>query len=297
MTIKMKNRASILNKILEKRNADFYVKHTTTWKNNEALEGYVLISENNSAAPVIYREKWYEQPDYAVVDFLIEEQKKYAFSTDPSIVINKEYILKNVFPELVSNENIAELTSNDICHVKFLDMNAIFRIDATPLMPKHLNENASIKITNQILNGLDLSLDEINNMALENIKDDVYIEDMNAILATIAAEKTGIDIEDFSIDENPPMWVCSNESRHFGAAIMLCPSTLVKIQERLNSKKIIILPSSIHELIAIPFTDDVDLETFQDMVQKVNGSVVNTQERLTDSIYIIEDGNITIGIN
>ena len=56
-----------------------------------------------------------------------------------------------------------------------------------------------------------------------------------------------------------------------------------------NTKKIMILPSSIHEMILIPCHDcEYDIESCSEIVKLVNENEVELTEQLTDRAYIIE---------
>ena len=54
-----------------------------------------------------------------------------------------------------------------------------------------------------------------------------------------------------------------------------------------NTDKIVVLPSYIHEMLLIPYTEDMDIDTFSEMVEEVNNAEVEPIERLTDRAYII----------
>jgi len=51
--------------------------------------------------------------------------------------------------------------------------------------------------------------------------------------------------------------------------------------------KIVVLPSSVHEMLLVPYTEEMSLEDFSAMVSEVNNTEVRPEERLTDRAYII----------
>ncbi len=85
------------------------------------------------------------------------------------------------------------------------------------------------------------------------------------------------------------LYVCTNDSGMFGAAVMLMGSVIKKIAERLGGS-IYILPSSIHEIIIIPRTEEYDLKMLKETVQAVNSTVVNDCDYLSDSVYSYDAG-------
>lgn len=93
------------------------------------------------------------------------------------------------------------------------------------------------------------------------------------------------------------MYLLSNHERVFGAAAVLDADSLKKLTERLN-KNLIILPSSIHEVLLVP--DDgrahAGREFYRNMVKEVNDTQVEPEERLSYNVYYYDriSGKITI---
>ena len=54
-----------------------------------------------------------------------------------------------------------------------------------------------------------------------------------------------------------------------------------------NTDKVVVLPSSVHEMLLVPYTEEIDIDTFSEMVEEVNTAEVDPTERLTDRAYII----------
>ena len=81
-----------------------------------------------------------------------------------------------------------------------------------------------------------------------------------------------------------PMVVVTNESKVFGATEILKSETLAKIAEDFDDD-VVILPSSIHEVICVPL-NDIDGNPMVGMVRDINRSVVDPKEVLSDNVYI-----------
>ena len=62
---------------------------------------------------------------------------------------------------------------------------------------------------------------------------------------------------------------------------------LAEFGERYHTNKIVVLPSSVHEMLLVPYTEEIDLDTFSDMVGQVNSSEVDPTEQLVDRAFII----------
>lgn len=53
-------------------------------------------------------------------------------------------------------------------------------------------------------------------------------------------------------------------------------------------KKLVIIPSSIHEMILVPSPDFFDEEEWNQMVFEINRSDVPESDRLTDQVYVMK---------
>ena len=100
-------------------------------------------------------------------------------------------------------------------------------------------------------------------------------------LASVIAEKIGIPEE--SLGERSPMYVFSNHTGVNGAAVMLYGSYFDELAERLDSD-LYVLPSSIHEVIAVPADCD-EAELLKNAVVEVNATAVSAEEVLSESVY------------
>lgn len=94
------------------------------------------------------------------------------------------------------------------------------------------------------------------------------------------------EVADMMIGEIPPergMWIISNERGTNGAASMLYENELHKLSVQLGTD-LFILPSSIHEVIAVP-ADDLEPEELAQMVSEINMGQVALGERLSNQVY------------
>ena len=92
--------------------------------------------------------------------------------------------------------------------------------------------------------------------------------------------------EDGALDKSE-LYVCTNDSGMFGAAVIFIDKVIKKIAERLGGS-IYILPSSIHEVIIVPKTGAYDVNMLKETVHAVNSSVVADYDYLSDSVYQYE---------
>ena len=76
-----------------------------------------------------------------------------------------------------------------------------------------------------------------------------------------------------------------------GAATILCPEFLEKCNQ-----DIVILPSSCHELIIMPYDANTDLRGLQKMVEEINLTNVDEKDVLSDNVYVFDCEKKTISL-
>lgn len=81
-----------------------------------------------------------------------------------------------------------------------------------------------------------------------------------------------------------PMYVLTNSLGIHGAASILYPGLLDECYKMFSSE-FFILPSSVHELILVPFTEDLKQENLRAMVLEVNESHIAEEDFLSNTIY------------
>ena len=115
------------------------------------------------------------------------------------------------------------------------------------------------------------SLEEkMKEIARESMGDSYSEEVMNELL--------------HSEQDNRPIYVLSNWAGVYGAACILYDDVLKDFSERIKSDMIVIF-SSIHEVLLIPDQDDIDIEAVKEMVRTINSTEVGEEDFLTDEVY------------
>ncbi|WP_368379417.1 DUF5688 family protein [[Clostridium] symbiosum] len=100
-------------------------------------------------------------------------------------------------------------------------------------------------------------------------------DSMDEILENMA------DIEDVTF----PMYMLTNVSEQYGACSILNESLLGQIAD-LWEDDIVLLPSSLHEFLMIPYSKSrMDLEEWQETVSTMNGMDFMEDSVLSDSVY------------
>ena len=79
------------------------------------------------------------------------------------------------------------------------------------------------------------------------------------------------------------MVIASNANKFHGAGVIYAMDRIKRIA---NADKIIVIPSSIHELIIYKYDEDMDIEDFNYMVKEVNKEL-DPEDVLSDRVYVL----------
>lgn len=148
-------------------------------------------------------------------------------------------------------------------------------------------------MTNEFAEKIGKSEEELYELAKENTNRifPSEVRNMAEVIGEIIFGEDGEympEDEEFKnmMNETPDeksMYVITNKARLFGAAAMLYEDNLHDLSQQIDSD-LYILPSSVHEVIAI--SDKFgDADELADMVYEVNMEQVSIEERLSNQVY------------
>lgn len=196
---------------------------------------------------------------------------------DISEMFTKDYVLGNVVPVVVSDKNREAFIDDGVLFAETeWDIIVIFKV----LLDSEEFCTASYTLHERHLDVVGITIEEIEKAALENLRRNIDIFTLSEFLH-------------FSPVNGMDLLVVTNKSRMYGAAAMLFNGVLEDISKRMGSD-IVVLPSSIHEVLIVPITSMVAYDVLLNMVREVNLTEVSVEERLTDSIYIWKDGHLSV---
>lgn len=173
----------------------------------------------------------------------------------------------------------------DVPHREFQDLSIIYRW----VVNTDDEEIYSTVIRNSLAKELGMGEEQLFNLAAENTRRILppTVKSMNEVMRDMfAADGMPKELADLLIGEKPPeqtMWIISNERGDCGAASMLYEDKLHKLAESVGND-LYILPSSIHEVIAVSVEMGGPEELAQ-MVADVNMEEVDIRDRLSNQVY------------
>lgn len=212
---KEKNKKKIMIIVHEKENDD-----TTAFEVNQLVECIKngRFSVKKAAEKLVEAYKIKETP---------EERK---------ILLTREFVLENVTYKLINKQRNAKKLES-VPHKDILDLAATYKVTYNA----EDGRNIVIELDNETIETVNVSLDELDAAARKNTSKHGFI--------VMSMPHLGIASE----EEETIMHVITNPECHEGVIAMLYKDCLAKVAE-VYDDNVIILPSSIHEIIVMPET-------------------------------------------
>lgn len=181
-----------------------------------------------------------------------------------------ETVKRNLAFRLIGQEKNRELLRN-IPHVDFLDLAVIFEV----YLGLDGKNAYSMVITNEDMNVWNMDAEELYRTAKANapIVKPASLRGLKEALGVRYAE-----------GEREMFYVLTNEPAAYGAAAMLYEGELRKASDQLGGD-LVILPSSIHEVLLAPWISKTDSRAMKEIVRRVNKTEVPDEEQLSDQVY------------
>ena len=198
-------------------------------------------------------------------EFTADEAKKHITLTLVNTAMNQELLSKTPHFEILGGE-----------------------LSAIPRW--YLDENASFVVHNDLCGSMGLTPDEVLKIGMDHINSQHFEA---RPLQDILAEMMGGDFMDMPPMDGPQMIVLSSENRIQGANALLSEDALNDVYEMLGCQYVI-LPSSIHELLCLPLSEDVVPDELRSMVHEVNLTQVAPEERLSDNVFFYDGIKLSV---
>ena len=258
-----------------------------TKNNGMELIGLVIKSEDSQIAPTIYLNQFYDkfQDGTDINDLMadirgIYEEHKGPKNISVEFFTDFDQAKERMAMKIINLDKNAEMLKNTP-HFQYGDLAAIFQVQVDS------NEfgNATITVKEEHMKMWGVTPQQLFDAAKENMEDrqPFRIQSMMEVMA----EMMGLDPEMMSEDMAPPMYVMSNESKINGAAAMIFTEKLQEFADA-HETNLFILPSSIHEILLIPESAEMNVQDLKDMVMQVNATEVSPEEVLSDNVYFYD---------
>ena len=143
-----------------------------------------------------------------------------------------------------------------------------------------------LSVTYKMAEEWGISGEELYQAAMENVQKKekpVMQKITDVIMQCIGLEGDNGSRSAEDTDE-PAIYVLSNESGVFGAAIMAYPGTMDEISQKFP-EGFYILPSSVHEVVILPQGGKMNPKEMGEMVREINKDHVFRSDFLSDRVY------------
>ncbi|MGN1174349.1 MAG: DUF5688 family protein [Roseburia sp.] len=259
-------------------------------KNNAvSLDGLIILENETNISPTLYLNYYYDiYCDGTTFPDILDSILNTYYNTRPCGKINTAFytnyqnVRDKIAYKLVNYEANKSLLSG-IPHYRKFDLAIVFYC----LLTTSITGNATILIRNEHLHFWNISKHQLFLQAKENTEKllPYQLKNMNELLSEMLKSENP-QLEAGHMDEPSicPMYVLTNQSKLYGASCVLYEHLLEDIAKQFDSD-FYILPSSIHEVILIPASDNTSYSELSQMVQDVNETQVSPEELLSDHVY------------
>lgn len=287
----------------EKYEAEFQCNEVL--KNNGIrLTGIIGRLPKQNAAPNIYIDELYASYQmgmpFETVASIVEEEFANAKSLPDAMYVSDFAEVKDkIVMRLVNKELNNELLKNAPHMSVASDLAITYRI-----MCKATDADiATALLNNEIFEDWKISFDELHKLALQNTERifPAQTESLQNVIFKLLKEKFPEEMQqeereqlDLASETDIEVYVLTNNMGINGASVILYPSVREHISKEFGN--VLILPSSVHELMLVPHHLEDDLQFFKDLVKEANETAVGRLDFLSNSIYRIE-GNELVNVN
>lgn len=265
-------------------------------KNNGVfLTGISVFGKGRNISPTVYLEEFYEQYRKGISFGEIMKDIIQCYEThicrknlDMSFFSDYEWIRKRIAFKLVNREKNHELLK-EVPYIPFLNLAVLFFCT----IQNEWIGNGTVLVRNHHLKMWNVNQEKLFEDARRNtpISYPAKSYGMSDLLAEITEacpdlRENGAE-EEKRKEELIPMCILTNEQKTYGASVLLYEELLRKTADQMESD-LVILPSSIHEVIAVPVADAAEAVSMEGMVREINQTQVDVEDVLSDQVYYYE---------
>lgn len=258
------------------------------------LTGLSITTDNDTISTVIYLDNMYEEyqngmdREQIVTDIIrMYEENRDVQGWDVSYLGDYETVAPLIRAALVNyGENVEMLKG--MPHRKFLDLAVVYSIEVE--LPGTDRKAGNINIQNACMELWGVSEADLYRQAMRNMEHEAMVMDL--------CEKLGDLLPGDGLQTQEPhikMLVLTNKKMWHGAAMVLQTETLDNACMQMQTERLVIIPSSIHETILIPYGED-DMHGIAEMINEVNREYLNITEVLSGHPYIYDKGTKTVSM-
>ena len=279
---------SIKNELVENYGIESVPQYHRVHKTNVDMNGLTFRLDSSTVAPTIYTDGLYEQYlDGAHIQEIAKEASErvfFAHRYSPRLPkLDLESAKKNIVLSVINTEkNQAILKDTPNYQICSGDLSVVPRWV--------INDEASFLVNNKLASQLGITPEEVLAIGKNNLdKESFEIQPLMSMLRGFMGEELA-GIPDI---EGPEILVMTDANRVRGARVLLSNRALNTAHDILGSDYAVI-PSSIHEVLAFPVSDEMKPEEIRAIISEVNGSVVQPDEVLSTNVFFYNGDKLSL---
>lgn len=265
-----------------KSDAKIFIKPIVK-NNNIAIDGLIIQENSVNISPTLHLLSYYK--DYQkgesiehVLKHILKDYKRHQPGHNLELSFFTQYDMAkyHIIFKIIHYESNLELLKN-APHFRFLDLAVVFSF----LLSDTPAGNATILILNSHMEYWNVTKEQLFAAAKTNTPAllPFRIEPIEKLLEKMLPGAVPREFKDAI-----PLYVMSNTSNLHGAAAFLYPEHLLDFA-REKDCDIYIIPSSIHEILLMPATEDINPRDLTVMIKQVNKNHVRKDEILSSHPY------------
>lgn len=284
-----------LSSELDSEGLDYTLERTHVCKlQSQSYDGIVFKANNNNIGITFNIDRMYEE--YSTSD---EQDEMYNHSLNQMVeqavdhakgtveininnLVDYQYAKDRLYIDLVGIEGNEEMLKT-IPHRKVEDLAIVYRL----FVDRDGDGIKSTLVTNNLFNEYEIDEETLHNDALKSAQK-IFPLKLSG-MSEVMEELTGAPREMFLQDGKEMQYIVSNEDRYRGAGTIFYPDTFKQISDYISPSEpqnFYVLPSSIHEVIVVPDSDDqLSVERMNSIVQSINNEQVAVEDRLSNQAY------------
>jgi len=265
-------------------------------KNNDVLLDGLMLKGDSDIAPTIYLNDLYKKgyQEGKPMEGLVSEVLE---CMQDSVIQQMSGVAQQLHWDTLKNKVIFQVIGAEgnpdaykrIPARKEQDMLLTYRI----LLDASKDVMASFQVDQTMHERLGVSEEELYQAAIRNMPELVppMLQNMETMLDEILSDTPSqvISLDDSlqKLEKGGMMYVLTNPQKMYGAANVFYPDVMDKIAQAFDND-MIVLPSSIHEVILLPYDKSMQIQELKNMVEEINANQVAPQDRLTNQVYIYD---------
>ncbi|WP_312497228.1 DUF5688 family protein [Anaerosporobacter sp.] len=277
--------------------SNYQVQFHSIMKNNDVeLNGVILMKEGERVSPTIYLNPYYDR--YLQGESIPRLCKEIV---ELRVITMRENLLDEATEDMslerwkdkviyrLVNRKSNKKRLEGVPFMQIVDLAITFHC----LVRNNEDGIGSFIITRELMESWNLTVRELYQLAGVNtprlfpssIKtmEDVLQDMLEPMKEEIVDEDHEQEIP-FQFESPHSMYILSNSNGINGASALLYPEVIENFSNTIKSN-VYILPSSIHEVILVPFQEEIDKSQLIQMVNEVNETQVAKEEVLSTSVY------------